>query len=155
MQQNPPHIRIHSFKGAAIACEALAENTFFLHGPVNAGQIMGAQWFADMLTELRTDYPGARIFGVLDCRNHTGQALMALECGIAHVLVGAIPSASFNALQSIASQNGCHIWCNIAPSSDTESSADMLPAASLFDMNDHYLPAAECEKRLLAHLEQQ
>ncbi|RCK50371.1 hypothetical protein TH25_12350 [Thalassospira profundimaris] len=155
MTPHPPHIRSHSFKGAAIACKVMGEHAFFLHGPVNAGQVMGAQWFADMLTELRADYPDARILGVLDCRNHTGQALMALECGIDHVLVGTVPIAAFSALQSIASQNGCHIWRDIGPSPDTESSAEMLPAASLFDMKDHYLPASECKKRLLAHLAQQ
>ncbi|WP_157831854.1 hypothetical protein [Thalassospira marina] len=116
---------------------------------------MGAQWFANLLAELRCDFPAARIFGVLDCQNHTGQALMALECGISHILVGTLAQTAFDALGQIATQRECHIWHGISLMPETDPADGLLPAFPLFIMNDHYLPASECKKRLLAHLAQQ
>ena len=154
-----PHIRIEGFKGAALTCEVMAKSPFFLHGPVNAGHIMGAQWFASLLAELKADYPQARISAVLDCRNHTGQALIALECGIAHVLVGDVPQTAYASLQQIAQQGNSHIWRDIgafpAPAPASAPQTGVLPAPNLFALNDHYLPLAECKKRLLAHLASQ
>ncbi|OSQ38744.1 hypothetical protein [Thalassospira mesophila] len=156
MTPNLLHIRIHSFTGATLACRIMGTTPFVLHGPENCGETHGAKWFAALLAKLRNDWPACQISGAIDCRTHTGQALSALESGIEHVIIGDINPAARASLQDIAGQKGCHIWVQtvFAPSDPCANDALVLCAMPFHDIDDHFLPGPELEKRLRTTLAQ-
>jgi len=150
------HIRIHSFTGAALACRVMGTKPFILHSPINCGETHGAKWFAGLLAELNNAWPNCRFEGAIDCTHHTGQALSALESNIAHVIVGDISADAMTSLRAIARQKGSHIWAAtifVQPRADATTTR-VQNAMMLNDMDDHFLPEHELEKRLRAALAQ-
>tara|TARA_R110001583_G_scaffold71050_1_gene200459 strand:+ start:10399 stop:10872 length:474 start_codon:yes stop_codon:yes gene_type:complete len=150
------HIRIHNFTGATVACRIMGKTPFILHGPENCGETHGAKWFAALLKNVRRDWPHTPLTGAIDCAHHTGQALSALESGIEHVFVGDVSPPALASLRDIAHQIGCQVWTNMVFDAPARNSTETLVinALAFYDMDDHFLPEHELEKRLRARFEQ-
>lgn len=86
-----PIIRVHGITGARSACRVLGDRGFALLSPVHAARSHGAQWFADLITLVREEFPASDITAMLDCRGRVSGALAAIELGLDAVMVDPMP----------------------------------------------------------------
>lgn len=135
-----PVIRIHGITGARSACRVMGDRGFGLLSPDHAAQSHGAQWFADLVTLIREEFPTSGVKAILDCRGRVSGALAAIELGLDGVVVGPLPEDQFENLMDMARQADCIVMT-------------ALPAAERFyQMADDLLPDTELDKRLAAHI---
>ena len=134
-------IRIHGMAGGQSACRVAGRARIKLLSPENAGASLGAQWFATLITRLRTEFPNAVIHGILDCRGRRSSVLAAMEAGIDAVLLDHdLPDDLPPRVENLGSKSGCQILTT-------------LPAPDrIYEMGDDYLPDAELDRRLSAFL---
>ena len=135
-----PVIRIHGITGARSACRVMGDRAFGLLSPEHAAQTYGAQWFADLVTLVREDFPACDITAILDCRGRVSGALAAIELGLDAVIVDPMPEPQLENLRDMAAQTNCLVMTEF-PAKDV-----------IYQMADDLLPDHELEKRLLAHL---
>ena len=134
-------IRIHGMAGGQSACRVAGRARIKLLSPENAGASLGAQWFATLITRLRTEFPNTVIHGILDCRGRRSSVLAAMEAGIDAVLLDHdLPDDLKARFENLGSKSGCQILTT-------------LPAPDrIYEMGDDYLPDAELDRRLSAFL---
>lgn len=135
-----PVIRIHGITGARSACRVMGDRAFGLLSPDHAAQSHGAQWFADLITLMREEFPAANVTSILDCRGRVSGALAAIELGIDAVFVDRLPEQQLENLRDMAGQANCIVMTEL-PHTDV-----------IYQMADDLLPAPELDKRLRAHL---
>ena len=135
-----PVIRIHGITGARSACRVMGDRAFGLLSPEHAAQTYGAQWFADLVTLVREDFPACDITAILDCRGRVSGALAAIELGLDAVIVDPMPEPQLENLRDMAAQTNCLVMTEF-PAKDV-----------IYQMADDLLPDHELDKRLLARL---
>ena len=135
-----PVIRIHGITGARSACRVMGDRGFGLLSPEHAAQTHGAQWFADLVTLVREEFPACDITAILDCRGRVSGALAAIELGLDAVIVDPMPEPQLENLRDMAAQTNCLVMTEF-PAKDV-----------IYQMADDLLPDHELDKRLLAHL---
>ena len=134
-------IRIHGMAGGQSACRVAGRARIKLLSPENAGASLGAQWFATLITRLRTEFPNAVIHGILDCRGRRSSVLAAMEAGIDAVLLDHdLPDDLKTRFENLGSKSGCQIVSTLAAPD------------RIYDLGDSYLPDAELDRRLSAFL---
>jgi len=134
-------IRIHGIKGARSACRVMGVRPFILLSPENAALTHGAQWFGDLVKQVRAEFPNAAFRTILDCRGRLSGALAAMEIGIDGVIIDPLPQDQKGRLSDLGRQSGCVIY-------DQPSALD-----AFFEMADHILPDSELDRRLQNHQE--
>ncbi|WP_336232478.1 hypothetical protein [Thalassospira sp. CH_XMU1458] len=135
-----PVIRIHGITGARSACRVMGDRAFGLLSPEHAAQTHGTQWFADLVTLVREDFPACDFTAILDCRGRVSGALAAIELGLDAVMVDPMPEPQLENLRDMAGQTNCLVMTEF-PAKDV-----------IYQMADDLLPDHELDKRLLAHL---
>ncbi len=135
-----PIIRVHGITGARSACRVMGDRGFALLSPVHAAQSHGAQWFTDLITLVRKEFPASDITAILDCRGRVSGALAAFELGLDAVMVDPMPEPQLENLRDMAGQANCLVMTEF-PAKDV-----------IYQMADDLLPDHELDKRLLAHL---
>ena len=77
----------HDFAQARAACRAAsaAGAAVEIRSAPGAAGTIGPAWFAALVSELRAEFPGLDLTGVLDCGDAPGHALAALRQGIGHI----------------------------------------------------------------------
>ncbi|WP_296993424.1 hypothetical protein [Thalassospira sp. UBA1131] len=135
-----PVICIHGITGARSACRVMGDRAFGLLSPEHAAQTHGTQWFADLVTLVREDFPACDFTAILDCRGRVSGALAAIELGLDVVIVEPSSDNRIEKLADMARQANCSVITDL-PAADT-----------IYQMADDLLPDHELDKRLLAHL---
>jgi hypothetical protein len=135
-----PVIRIHGITGARSACRVMGDRVFGLLSPEHAAQTHGAQWFADLVTLVREEFPACDFTAILDCRGRVSGALAGIELGLDAVMVDPIPEPQLENLRDMAGQTNCLVMTEF-PAKDV-----------IYQMADDLLPDHELDRRLLAHL---
>ncbi|SOB93964.1 hypothetical protein [Thalassospira xiamenensis] len=134
-------IRIHGMAGGQSACRVAGRARINLLSPEHAGASLGAQWFATLITGLRSDFPDAVICGILDCRGRRASALAAMESGLNAVLLDDdLPNDLKTRLENLGSKSGCQLITALPPSDQ------------IYETGDDILPDAELDRRLSAFL---
>lgn len=136
-----PFIRIHGITGARSACRVMKDRAFGLLSPDHAAQSHGAQWFTDLVTLVREEFPSCDFKTILDCRRQVSGALAAIELGLDAVLVDPMSDPQLENLRDMAFQAHCMIMTRLPVS------------GTIYQMADDLLPDNELDKRLVAHLE--
>jgi hypothetical protein len=131
-----PIIRIHSLAGAQSACRVMGHRPFSLLSGEYAALSSGAQWFGDLITLVRDEFPDADFMAILDCRGRVSSALVAIEIGLNGVIIDPLPDAQLSKLCDMSRQIGCDVIWNI----------DDL--GRVIDMKDPQLPDHELDRRL-------
>jgi hypothetical protein len=135
-----PVIRIHGITGARSACRVMADRAFGLLSPEHCAQSHGAQWFADLITLVRDEFPASNFAAILDCRGRVSGALAAIELGLDAVIVDPMPDQQLANLVEMAHQAKC-VVISAVPGPDV-----------IYQMADDLLPDHELDKRLAAYL---
>ncbi|WP_152630668.1 hypothetical protein [Thalassospira sp. HJ] len=135
-----PVIRIHGINGARSACRIMGDRAFGLLSPDHAAQSHGAQWFADLITLVREEFPAANVTSILDCSGRVSGALAAIELGLDVVIVDPMPEPQLENLRDMADQANCIVM------------TELPRREAIYQMADDLLPAPELDKRLHAHL---
>ena len=135
-----PLIRFHGITGARSACQVMRDRGFGLLSPDHAAQTHGTQWFADLITLVREEFPACNFTAILDCRGRVSGALAAIELGLDTVIVDPMPDRQLANLGDMARQANCAVITSL-PEPD-----------AIYQMADDLLPDKELDKRLLAHL---
>ncbi|MDP9196924.1 MAG: hypothetical protein M3O22_09245 [Pseudomonadota bacterium] len=103
-----PAITIHSLeecRAAVLQARKAGQDSVVLLSAPMAGAHGGALWFSAMIRLVREEFPDMAVTGILDCGNHPGLALQALEADGVEVLVSP-DTPGLSALQDIAAARG-------------------------------------------------
>lgn len=136
-----PVIRIHGITGARCACRVMVDRAFGLLSPEHAAQAHGAQWFADLVTLVREEFPACDFKAILDCRGRVSGALAAIELGLDAVVVEPTSDTRIEKLADMARQANCSVI------------TDLPPTDTIYQMADNLLPEHELDRRLRAHID--
>jgi len=135
-----PIIRIQGIAGARSACRVMGNRSFVLLSPENAALSHGAQWFGDLVTLIRSEFPDTRFKATLDCRGRLSGALAAIEIGIDCVIIDPLDEVQVQSLRDLGRQAACAILT-------------AHPAAiAIYEMEDDRLPDHELDRRLKTSL---
>ncbi|KJE35143.1 hypothetical protein UF64_10740 [Thalassospira sp. HJ] len=118
----------------------MGDRAFGLLSPDHAAQSHGAQWFADLITLVREEFPAANVTSILDCSGRVSGALAAIELGLDVVIVDPMPEPQLENLRDMADQANCIVM------------TELPRREAIYQMADDLLPAPELDKRLHAHL---
>lgn len=132
----PPIFRIHNFATGKVICHVMQDRPFILLGPPDCATGLGAGWLGELVLALRTEFPQSRFAVMIDCADHAGAALTAIDRGLEHILIRDISSQAHDRLVDLAGQKNITIW-NALP--------DDPP---IHDIGNPFLPPDEMERRL-------